>query len=292
MLKRYEETNLVLNWEKCHFMVKERIILGHKVSGSEIEVDKAKIEEFSKLSYPTNVKAIRSFLGHAAFDKLKRELKQAPIMIKPDWSFSFEIMYDASDYAVEVVLGQRIDKHFKPIHYASKTMDEAQENYTTIEKELLAIVFAFDKFYAKPRLIKWIMLLQEFDIEIRDKKGAENIAADHLSRLENPDLGKLTKAKIRNLFPEERLMEISNKNNEPCNSGVTCEDEAKRRKSGTKMKTFEENCYLLLYAVSSKEVPAGHHKNMCKRSISYSAYHSSPIRHMHSWSSVKDMQLM
>ncbi|GJX39723.1 reverse transcriptase domain-containing protein [Tanacetum coccineum] len=176
-----------------------------------------------------------------AFDTLKRELTQAPIMIKPDWSLPFEIMCDASDYAVGAVLGQRIDKHFKPIHYASKTMNEAQENYTTTEKELLAVVFAFDKFRqylvlsktivftdhsalrylftkqdAKPRLIRWILLLQEFDIEIRDKKGAENLAADHLSRLEHPDLGKLTRAEIRDLFPEERLMAISDKNNEPC----------------------------------------------------------------------------
>ncbi|GKA26826.1 putative nucleotidyltransferase, ribonuclease H [Tanacetum coccineum] len=175
-----------------------------------------------------------------AFDTLKRELTQAPIMIKPDWSLPFEIMCDASDYAVGAVLGQRIDKHFKPIHYASKTMNEAQENYTTTEKELLAVVFAFDKFRqylvlsktivftdhsalrylftkqdAKPRLIRWILLLQEFDIEIRDKKGAENLAADHLSRLKNPDLGKLTRAEIRDLFPEERLMAISDKNDEP-----------------------------------------------------------------------------
>ncbi|GKD39788.1 reverse transcriptase domain-containing protein [Tanacetum coccineum] len=160
MLKRCEETNLVLNWEKCHFMVKEGIVLGHKVSGSGIEVEKAKIEAISKLPYPTNVKAIRSFIGHIgfyrrfikdfsqiarpinqllvkdapfnlfkeciqAFDKLKRELIQAPIMIKTDWSLPFEIMCDASDYAVRAVLWQRIKKHFKPIHYASKTMNEA-----------------------------------------------------------------------------------------------------------------------------------------------------------------------
>ncbi|GJS32192.1 reverse transcriptase domain-containing protein, partial [Tanacetum coccineum] len=77
-----------------------------------------------------------------AFDTLT----QAPIMIKPDFSLPFKIMCDASDYAVGAVLGQRIDKHFKPIHYASKTMNEAQEKYTTTEKELLALVFAFDKF--------------------------------------------------------------------------------------------------------------------------------------------------
>ncbi|GJT86256.1 MAK10-like protein [Tanacetum coccineum] len=105
------------------------------------------------------------------------------------------------------VLGKRIDKHFKPIDYASKTMNEDQENYTTTEKELLAVVFAFDKFRQYLVLSKTI---------IRDKKGAKNLTADHLSRLENPNLGKLTKAEIKDLFPEERLMAISNKNNEQC----------------------------------------------------------------------------
>ncbi|GJW77121.1 reverse transcriptase domain-containing protein [Tanacetum coccineum] len=116
-------------------------------------------------------------------------------MIKQDWSLPFEIMCDANDYAVGAVLGQRIDKHFKSIHYASKTINEAQENYTTTEKELLAVMFAFDKFCqymvlsktivftdhsalrylftkqdAKPHLIRWILLLQEYDIEIRDRR--------------------------------------------------------------------------------------------------------------------------
>ncbi|GJS63682.1 reverse transcriptase domain-containing protein [Tanacetum coccineum] len=125
----------------------------------------------------------------AIFHELIEDNIEAPIMIKPDWSLPFEIMCDASDYAVEALLGQRIDKHFKPIHYANKTMNKAQENYTTTEKELLAV--------------------------IHDKKGDENLAADHLSRLENPNLGKLTKAEIRDLFPKERLMAISDKNNEP-----------------------------------------------------------------------------
>ena len=109
------------------------------------------------------------------------------------------------------VLGQRIEKIFRAIYYASKTFNEAQENYSTIEKEILAMVFAYEKFrpyilgsyviihtdhvaikylmakkYAKPRLIRWVLLLEEFDLEINDKKGSDNVIADHLSRIEKP----------------------------------------------------------------------------------------------------------
>ncbi|KAD4385220.1 hypothetical protein E3N88_25388 [Mikania micrantha] len=247
MLARCVETNLMLNWEKCHFMVKEGIVLGHKISRAGIEVDKAKIETISKLPPPTNVKSIRSFLGHAgfyrrfikdfskiskpmtqllekdapfvsseeclrAFELLKEKLVNAPILIAPDWSSPFELMCDASDFA---------------------TLNDAQEHYTTTEKELLVVVFAFDKFRsylvlsktivytdhaslrylfnkkdAKPRLIRWILLLQEFDIEIRDKKGAENVAADHLSRLENPEREEMRHMAIGDTFPHEFLMVV------------------------------------------------------------------------------------
>ncbi|GJZ88271.1 reverse transcriptase domain-containing protein [Tanacetum coccineum] len=199
MLKRCEDTNLSLNWEKSHFMVKEGIVLGHKISKSGIEVDHAKVEVIAKLPHPTTVKGVRSFLGHAE-------------------DLPFELMCDASDFAIGAVLGQRKNKHFQPIHYASKTMSEAQAHYTTTEKELLTVVYAFEKFRsylvlsksivytdhsaikylfakkdAKARLMRWILLLQEFDIEIRDKKGAENLAADHLSRLENPHQNEFRK---------------------------------------------------------------------------------------------------
>ncbi|KAL5554623.1 hypothetical protein UlMin_042024 [Ulmus minor] len=176
-----EETNLVLNWEKCHFMVKEGIVLGHKVSRDGLEVDKAKVETIEKLPPPVSVKGIRSFLGHAgfyrrfikdfskiakplcnllekdrkfdfdegclkAFLELKQKLSSAPVIVAPDWAAPFELMCDASDVAVGAVLGQKRNRVFHSIYYASKTLQGAQLNYTVTEKELLAVVFAFDKF--------------------------------------------------------------------------------------------------------------------------------------------------
>ncbi|GJZ45217.1 reverse transcriptase domain-containing protein [Tanacetum coccineum] len=177
-----------------------------------------------------------------AFNILTEKLTTAPIIILPDWNVRFELMCDASDLAVRAVLGQRIDGKFKPIYYAIKTLNNAQEHYTTTEKELLVVVFSFDKFFpylllsktilytdhstlkylfskqdAKPRLIRWVLLLQGFDIEIKDKRGAENLAADHLSRLENPDLGTFTKEEIADEFPDEHLMVLKTElnNDEP-----------------------------------------------------------------------------
>jgi hypothetical protein len=139
---------------------------------------------------------------------LKSVLVSAPIIKPLDWSQPLEIMCDASDYAVGEVLGQRKKGRVHAVYYASKTLNEAQLNYATTKKELLALVFAFETFRsyivnskviiytahtvikyllakkdAKPRLIHWILLLQEFDVEIRDKRGVENVVADHLSRM-------------------------------------------------------------------------------------------------------------
>nr|GEW76044.1 DNA-directed DNA polymerase [Tanacetum cinerariifolium] len=202
MLERCEETNLVLNWEKCHFMCREGIVLGHNISKSGIEVDRAKVDVISKLPHPTTVKGVRSFLGHAgfysrfiqdflkiarpmthlldkdipfvfskegvdAFNTLKKKLTEASILVVPDWNLPFELMCDAT------------------LKYLLNKQDE------------------------KPRLLWWVLLLQEFDITILDKKGSENLAADHLSRLENPHKDVWENKDINENFPLETLGSLS-----------------------------------------------------------------------------------
>ena len=161
-------------------MVIEGIVLGHKISTARLEVDQANIYVIKTLMSPTTVKGIRSFLGLAGFyrrfikdflkisrplyrllekdakfdfnescrsvfEEIKSKLVSAPIMLTLDWSNEFEIMCDASDYAMGAVLGQRTEKIFKVIYYANKTFNEAQEKYSTIEKEMIAMVFACEK---------------------------------------------------------------------------------------------------------------------------------------------------
>nr|GEX67096.1 reverse transcriptase [Tanacetum cinerariifolium] len=200
MLKRCEDTNLCLNWEKSHFMVKEGIVLGHKIS---------------------------------------KKLTEAPVLIAPDWDMPFELMFDARYFAIGAILGQRQDTHFRPIHYASKTMTEAESNYTMTEKEMLRVVYAFEKFRSylflnksivymdhsslkylfankdsKARLLRWVLLLQEFTFKVVDTKGAENLAVDHLSRLENPHQNMLDPKEINESFPLETLNLVSTRGNQ------------------------------------------------------------------------------
>nr|GEU48794.1 reverse transcriptase domain-containing protein [Tanacetum cinerariifolium] len=153
MLKRCEDTNLCLNWEKSHFMVNEGIVLGHKISKNRIEVDKAKVDVIAKLPHPTTVKG--------------------------------------------AVLGQRQEKHFRPIHYASKTMTEEESSYTITEKEMLAVKDS------EARMLRWVLLLQEFTFKVIDTKGAQNLATDHLSRLENLHQNVLDLKEINESIPLE-----------------------------------------------------------------------------------------
>ncbi|XP_019178326.1 PREDICTED: uncharacterized protein LOC109173541 [Ipomoea nil] len=240
------------------------IILGHVVSSKGIEVDRAKVEVIKSLPYPASVLDVRSFLGHAgfyrrfmkdfskisnplcrllqkdvafefdeackdSFDTLKDMLTSAPIIQPSNWDLPFELMCDASNHVVGAVLGKKVGRASHVIYYASRTLDSAQSNYTTTEKELLAIVFALKKFRsyllgtkvivysddaalkyllskkeAKPRLIRWMLLLQEFNLEIRDKKGAENLVADHLSRI----ITSVKPSPLQDDFPDEHLFSV------------------------------------------------------------------------------------
>ncbi|XP_049405201.1 uncharacterized protein LOC125868635 [Solanum stenotomum] len=234
VLQRCVETNLVLSWEKYHFMVRDCIVLGHKVSQKGLEVDKAKIEVIEKLPPPILVKCIRSFLGHAgfyrrfikdfskighplckllekeatfnfddacmvAFKCLKEKLISSSVIISPDWSAPFEVMCDAS----------------------------------VTEQELLSVVYAFENFWAyllgikvvvhtdhttlpylmakkdvKPGLIMWVLLLQEFVFEVKDRRGFQNRVVDHLSRLEGKENEELV-VEINDLFTDEQVFMVT-----------------------------------------------------------------------------------
>nr|CAN64582.1 hypothetical protein VITISV_032875 [Vitis vinifera] len=200
-------------------MVHQGIVLGHIISKQGIEVDKAKVELIVKLPSPTTIKGVRRFIKDLS--KLERPLCElllflttALILRAPNWKLPFEVMCDASDFAIGAILGEREDGKPYVIYYASKTLNEVQRNYTITENELLVVFFALDKFRAylvgsfivdkKVRPIRWILLLQEFNLQIKDKKGVENVVADHLSRLAIAHNSH--SLPINDDFPEESLM--------------------------------------------------------------------------------------
>ncbi|RVW18172.1 Retrovirus-related Pol polyprotein from transposon 17.6 [Vitis vinifera] len=191
VLNRCIEKDLVLNWEKCHFMVHQGIVLGHIISKQGIEVDKAKVELIVKLPSPTTVKGVRQFLGHAR---------------APNWQLPFEVMCDASDFAIGVVLGQREDGKPYVIYYASKTLNEAQRNYTTTEKELLVVVFALDKF----ALTWWaFIVLRKVPSEWKAQDKKHFFAKIHAYYWEEPFLFKYCADQIiRKCVPEQEQQGI------------------------------------------------------------------------------------
>ncbi|RVX07018.1 Retrovirus-related Pol polyprotein from transposon 17.6 [Vitis vinifera] len=236
VLNRCIEKDLVLNWEKCHFMVHKGLSLGTSSPSKALKLTKQRLNSLLSC-HPQKCQRSKAILGHAgfyrrfikdfsklarplcellvkdakfiwddrcqrSFEELKLFLTTAPIVRAPNWQLPFEVMCDASDFAIGAVLGQREDGKPYVIYYASKTLNEAQRNYTTTEKELLA--YLLTKQDAKARLIRWILLLQEFNLQIKDKKGVENVVADHLSRLAIAHNSH--GLPINDDFPEESLM--------------------------------------------------------------------------------------
>nr|GEU78748.1 reverse transcriptase domain-containing protein [Tanacetum cinerariifolium] len=207
--------------EKSHFMVKEGIVLDNKISKNGIKVDKAKVDVIAKLPHPTTVK---EYSVH-----FLRRLYQSFPNVEEKTHGSSNL-----NCPIGAVLGQRHEKHFRTIHYASKTMTDAESNYTMTEKEMLAVMYAFKKFRsylimnksivhtdhsalkllfakkdAKARLLRCVLLLQEFNFKVLDTKGAKNLTANHLSRLENPYENVLDLKAINETFPLETLSMVT-----------------------------------------------------------------------------------
>ncbi|RVW66364.1 Retrovirus-related Pol polyprotein from transposon 17.6 [Vitis vinifera] len=233
VLKRCIEKDLVLNWEKCHFMVRQGIVLGHIIS--EKGIMKLIKQRWNLLPncHPQPLKGVRQFLGHAgfyrrfiqdfsklsrplcellakdakfvwdercqkSFDQLKQFLTTAPIVRAPNWQLPFEVMCDASDFAIGAVLGQREDGKPYVIYYASKTLNEAQRNYTTTEKELLAVVFALDKFRA--------YLVGSFIIVFTDHSALKYLLTKQDAKARLAIAHNSHVLPINDDFPEESLM--------------------------------------------------------------------------------------
>ncbi|GJY49951.1 reverse transcriptase domain-containing protein [Tanacetum coccineum] len=252
-------------------------MLGHKISKAGIEVDRAKVDVIAKLPHLTTV---------------KEAYRSSYPSVVPDWNLPFELMCDASDFAIGAVLGQRKIKHFQPIHYASKTMTEAQIHYTTRKKEMLAVVYAFEKFRPylvlsksivytdhsalkylmnkkqhrlSQRLLRWVLLLQEFDITLRDKRRiVENLAATILSRLEILIWTVFKKQKtINDIFLFETLTSYSSKNlmfagvcKLPCRGDILSSKECQLNKRGSFLRTlnmyyWDASCPFVLVRIKS-----------------------------------------
>ncbi|XP_015084146.1 uncharacterized protein LOC107027506 [Solanum pennellii] len=158
--------NRPLQLEKFHFMVKEGIVFGYRISKKGIEVGPAEAKVIERFHSPISVKGVRCFLGHKAFEEVKEKLVFVPVIISPNWSEPFEVICDSSGISLGVG-------------------DSATDNFS--------LRYLMEKINTKQRLIRWVLLLQKFDFEVKYRKGTENQAVDHLSSVEDeamPELGE------------------------------------------------------------------------------------------------------
>ena len=258
--EKCRETGLKLHPGKCFFGMGSGILLGHVVSSTGLQVDLEKVRVILTLLAPTSVKEIRGFLGcvgyyrrfidgyakralpltellkkdaefiwtgkrQQAFEDLKTQLSVSPILSVPNWTKEFHVTIDASSWCLGAILWQYDpDKRENPVYYASRQMSVAERNYTTTEREALAVVYSCKKFrhyllgykvifhtdhdslkylVNKPdlsgRIARWILLLQEFSYEVVVKPGKANVNADYLSR----QRGQQSVADVSAEFPDE-----------------------------------------------------------------------------------------
>nr|GEU79767.1 DNA-directed DNA polymerase [Tanacetum cinerariifolium] len=230
MLQLCEDTNLVLNWEKFYFRVKEGIVLGHKISKYGLEVDQDKVDVIAKLPHPTTVKETPFVFSKDcidAFETLKKKLTEAPILVVPDWNLPFKLMlnkmpsrdcssgFSSCKNLISPFMIKGSENlaagHLSRLKNPHKDVFENKDINENFPLETLGSISSESTpwFAVKPRLLRWVLLLQEFDIIIRDKKGTENLAADHLSRLENPHKDVVENKDINKNFPLETLGKIS-----------------------------------------------------------------------------------
>lgn len=254
VLKRLKDARLKIQLDKCEFFRKETQFLGHTVSEDGVRPNSDKIESIRKWSVPKNEKEVRQFLGtlgyyrrfikdfakivkpltgllrkdtefeitpeiKACFEKCKELLTLDPVLIYPDFSKEFILTTDASDYAIGAVLSQGPIGKDRPIAYASRTLSQTEERYSTTEKEFLAIVWAVKHFRpylygrkfkmftdhqpltfsmtnANHRIIRGKLALEEFDYELIYKPGKQNVVADALSRLKIEEINSNSQSSV------------------------------------------------------------------------------------------------